>query len=264
MKKALSYYKTYLPMILLIILFLFGQAMCELALPGYMSKIIDQGIIPGNMNFIVNTGIAMLAVTAVSVICSITSSFLASNAASRSCRNMRQALFEKITSFSQQEFSKFQTASLITRTTNDIQTIQQTSIMVMRMAFFAPVMCIGALVNALRTSPALSWTIGLSLLCILLLMATMLKIVMPKFSVLQKMLDRINLVIGERLSGLLVIRAFNSEEKEQKRFTKANGDLTDLGIYVNKAMSFMFPTLTIIMNFTNIIIVWVGDRKSVV
>lgn len=258
MKKSLAFFKHYLPLIFLVILCLFGQAMCELALPSYMSDIIDKGIIPGNMPYIYHTGISMLIVTAFSVVFAISAGFLASNTASRACRNMRKALFEKITSFSQKEFNQFQTASLITRSTNDIQTVQQTSIMVMRMAFFAPAMGIGAMINALRTSPGLSWTIATALVCIFIIMALMLRIVMPKFSVLQKMLDRLNLIINERLSGLLVIRAFNSEEKEEKRFTKANGDLTNLGIFVNKAMSFMFPSLTLVMNFTNILIVWAG------
>lgn len=258
MKRTLGFYKKYLPFVFLNIVFLFAQAMCELALPGYMSNIIDKGIIPGDIAYIYKTGIAMLGVTAISITFAICAGFFASNTASRACRNMRQTLFEKITSFSEKEFTQFQSASLITRSTNDIQTIQQTSIMVMRMAFFAPAMGIGAMINALRTSPSLSWTIGLSLLCVLFIMAIMLKVVMPKFSILQKMIDRINLIINERLSGILVVRAFNSEKKEELRFTKANGDLTNLGIFVNKAMSFMFPSLTIVMNLTNILIVWVG------
>lgn len=258
MKRTLGFYKKYLPFVFLNIVFLFAQAMCELALPGYMSNIIDKGIIPGDIAYIYKTGIAMLGVTAISITFAICAGFFASNTASRACRNMRQTLFEKITSFSEKEFTQFQSASLITRSTNDIQTIQQTSIMVMRMAFFAPAMGIGAMINALRTSPSLSWTIGLSLLCVLFIMAIMLKVVMPKFSILQKMIDKINLIINERLSGILVVRAFNSEKKEELRFTKANGDLTNLGIFVNKAMSFMFPSLTIVMNLTNILIVWVG------
>lgn len=258
MKRTLGFYKKYLPFVFLNIVFLFAQAMCELALPGYMSNIIDKGIIPGDIAYIYKTGIAMLGVTAISITFAICAGFFASNTASRACRNMRQTLFEKITSFSEKEFTQFQSASLITRSTNDIQTIQQTSIIVMRMAFFAPAMGIGAMINALRTSPSLSWTIGLSLLCVLFIMAIMLKVVMPKFSILQKMIDRINLIINERLSGILVVRAFNSEKKEELRFTKANGDLTNLGIFVNKAMSFMFPSLTIVMNLTNILIVWVG------
>lgn len=119
-------------------------------------------------------------------------------------------------------------------------------------------MGIGALIKALNTSPSLTWTIGLSLLVVLLIMALMFVLVMPKFSVLQSKLDRLNLIVGERLSGLLVVRAFNSETYEEERFDDANRDLTKLGIFVNRAMSFMFPALMLVMNLSGILIVWVG------
>lgn len=258
MKQVLRFFKPCLPAILLIICLLFGQAMCELALPGYMSDIINNGIIKQDMNYIRSTGIMMLVIAAGSMLCAISASFFSSRAASRALRDTRSSLFKKITSFSAAEFDKFQTASLITRTTNDIQTVQQTSILVLRMACYAPIMGIGALIKALNTSPSLTWTIGLSLLVVLLIMALMFIMVMPKFSILQSKLDRLNLIVGERLSGLLVVRAFNSETYEENRFDDANKDLTKLGIFVNRAMSFMFPSLMLVMNLSSILIVWVG------
>lgn len=258
MKQVLKFFKPCIPAILLIIALLFGQAMCELALPGYMSDIINDGIIKQDMDYIYSTGIMMLIIAASSMLCAIGASFFSSRAASRALRDTRSSLFKKITSFSAAEFDQFQTASLITRTTNDIQTVQQTSILILRMACYAPIMGIGALIKALNTSPSLTWTIGLSLLVVLLIMALMFVLVMPKFSVLQSKLDRLNLIVGERLSGLLVVRAFNSETYEEERFDDANRDLTKLGIFVNRAMSFMFPALMLVMNLSGILIVWVG------
>ncbi len=258
MKQVLKFFKPCIPAILLIIALLFGQAMCELALPGYMSDIINDGIIKQDMDYIYSTGIMMLIIAAGSMLCAIGASFFSSRTASRALRDTRSSLFKKITSFSAAEFDQFQTASLITRTTNDIQTVQQTSILILRMACYAPIMGIGALIKALNTSPSLTWTIGLSLLVVLLIMALMFVLVMPKFSVLQSKLDRLNLIVGERLSGLLVVRAFNSETYEEERFDDANRDLTKLGIFVNRAMSFMFPALMLVMNLSGILIVWVG------
>lgn len=258
MKQVLKFFKPCIPAILLIIALLFGQAMCELALPGYMSDIINDGIIKQDMDYIYSTGIMMLIIAAGSMLCAIGASFFSSRVASRALRDTRSSLFKKITSFSAAEFDQFQTASLITRTTNDIQTVQQTSILILRMACYAPIMGIGALIKALNTSPSLTWTIGLSLLVVLLIMALMFVLVMPKFSVLQSKLDRLNLIVGERLSGLLVVRAFNSETYEEERFDDANRDLTKLGIFVNRAMSFMFPALMLVMNLSGILIVWVG------
>lgn len=258
MKQVLKFFKPCIPAILLIIALLFGQAMCELALPGYMSDIINDGIIKQDMDYIYSTGIMMLIIAAGSMLCAIGASFFSSRAASRALRDTRSSLFKKITSFSAAEFDQFQTASLITRTTNDIQTVQQTSILILRMACYAPIMGIGALIKALNTSPSLTWTIGLSLLVVLLIMVLMFVLVMPKFSVLQSKLDRLNLIVGERLSGLLVVRAFNSETYEEERFDDANRDLTKLGIFVNRAMSFMFPALMLVMNLSGILIVWVG------
>ena len=260
MKKVLSYFKPYKMSVLLIIAVLFCQAMCELALPGYMSDIINNGIVKGNMNYILSTGGWMLLITALSVCCAISASLLASRAASFAARDTRKALFNKITSFSASEFDQFQTSSLITRTTNDIQMIQQASIMIMRMAFFAPIMGIGALIKALKTSPSLTWTIGLALVLILIIMVIQFLMVMPKFSVLQSKLDKLNLIVGERLSGLLVVRAFNSEKFEENRFENANKELTKIGIFVNRAMSFMFPALLLVMNLSSILIVWVGSH----
>ncbi len=258
MKTVLKYYKPYIPYIIFIVLFLFGQAMCELALPAYMSDIIDEGIVKGDMPYIWRTGAIMIVISVGTLAFAMAGDFLAARTAAKSSRDIRHALFNKVTNFSAAELEEFSTASLITRSTNDVQTVQQTTVMLLRMAIFAPCMGIGSVVRALQTSVSLSWTVGIALGAIVIIMAGSFFLVLPKFKVLQQKLDRMNLIMKERLSGMLVIRAFTTEKHEQKRFDIANWDLTKLNLFVNKAMSFMMPLLMFVMNGVGILIVWAG------
>lgn len=258
MKTVLKYYKPYIPYIIFIVLFLFGQAMCELALPAYMSDIIDEGIVKGDMPYIWRTGAIMIVISVGTLAFAMAGDFLAARTAAKSSRDIRHALFNKVINFSAAELEEFSTASLITRSTNDVQTVQQTTVMLLRMAIFAPCMGIGSVVRALQTSVSLSWTVGIALGAIVIIMAGSFFLVLPKFKVLQQKLDRMNLIMKERLSGMLVIRAFTTEKHEQKRFDIANWDLTKLNLFVNKAMSFMMPLLMFVMNGVGILIVWAG------
>ena len=201
MNEMLKYYRPYIPAVVLIVAALFGQALCELALPGYMSDIINFGIIKGDMPYIYKTGIVMILVSFAVVICSGLAGLFSARVAAKSSRDIRKALFQRVTAFSAAELEEFSTASLITRSTNDVQMIQQSTVMILRIACFAPIMGVGAVIKALRTSVPLSWTIGLAVLAIVLIMAAAFILVMPKFKVLQTMLDRINLIMSERLSG---------------------------------------------------------------
>lgn len=200
----------------------------------------------------------MIGVSAATVVCSLAGSFFASRTAAKSSRDIRDALFKKVTAFSAAELEEFSTASLITRSTNDVQMVQQATVMILRLACFSPMMGIGAIIKALNTSVSLSWTVGLALLVILCIMAMAFFLVLPKFQVLQKKLDRLNLIMKERLSGILVIRAFNTERSEEKRFDDANVELTKINMFVNRAMSFMMPALMFVMNAVSILIVWAG------
>jgi ATP-binding cassette subfamily B protein len=208
-------------MILLVILALFGQAMCELTLPKYMADIINDGIIQGDMPYIFKVGGIMVLIAVVTTLFAAIGDYFAAKTAAKTSRDIRRALFKNVTAFSATELEQFSTTSLITRSTNDVQTVQQTTVMMLRIAIFAPLMGIGSVVRALNTSIDLAWTIVLSLVCVLTLMLLMFFLVMPKFKILQKMLDRLNLVISERLSGLLVVRAFTAEEHEEERFDNA-------------------------------------------
>ena len=203
---------------------LFGQAMCELALPGYMSDIINNGIVKQDMGYIRHTGLIMIAVAAATVVCAIMGSLLASRAAARSSRDIRRALFRKVTAFSAAELNDFSTASLITRSTNDVQMVQQATVMILRLACFAPIMGIGAVIKALNTSVSLSWTIGIALLVILGIMTVSFFLVLPKFQVLQTKLDKLNLLMKRDCQG-----SWSSELSTLKK-AKKRGSISRTGI----------------------------------
>lgn len=254
----MKYFKPYIPYILAAVVLLFAEAMLELALPGYMADIIDDGIIAGDMKQIYKIGILMIGISAAIVLCATGVSLFASKTAARSARDIRKAVFQKVMYFANEEMEDFSTASLITRSTNDIQQIQMAAVMTLRLGMFAPVMGIGAIIKALRTSVSLAWTIGIAFGAIVILMAFMFIITLPKFKVVQEKVDKLNLVMNERLRGILVIRAFNTQKYEEDRFDHANNDLTKLNLFVNRAMSVMMPVMMLIMNLTSILIVWAG------
>ena len=199
----------------------------------------------------------MLGISLLSAVFTIIVSFLAAKIAAGMCRTIRNDLFTNIETFSNAEFDKFSTSSLITRTTNDITQIQ----MSIRMIFYAPIMAIGGFVHALANSKSMSWIIALAIICLLGLILTIFTIAMPKFKIIQNLIDKLNLVVRENLDGILVIRAFNTQEFEENRFDKANKDLTDTNLFVNRVMVSMMPIMTLIMNLVTVLIVWVGANQ---
>ena len=213
------------------------------------------------MNYIFVTGLKMIGITIISVICSITVGFIAARVAATLGKNLRAMTFKKVMNFSKKEISEFSTASLITRSTNDIQQIQQMMVMMLRMVFFAPFMAIGGIIKALSTNLSMSWIIGLGVVCVFGIVLVMFTVVMPKFKILQNLVDRLNLVTREILTGLGVIRAFSNEKFEEDRFDIANKDLTKVNMFVNRMMSCMMPAMMLIMNLISILIVWVGAKN---
>lgn len=258
MKPVLRFYKPYLLTVFLIIALLFGQAMFELLLPRYMADIIDRGVLAGNLPYVFNRGGTMLLFSLCSISFSVSVGFFSARLAARASRGIRSALFSTVMGFSGNETDAFGTASLITRSTADIQLIQNTSAILFRIAFFAPVMGAGALIRAYRTSPGLSWTILVSLAAVFVILGFLFFFTLPKFKKVQQLLDRLNLITGERLTGILVIRAFLREESEEARFDEANRSLAGLNISINRAMSFLIPAMFLIMNLTSLLIVWAG------
>ena len=261
MVKLLKYAEPYILSIIASIILLFGQAICDLSLPDYMSDIINKGITVGDKSFIIKTGFTMLGVSLLSASFTIIVSFLASRVAAGMCRTIRNDLFTNIESFSNAEFDRFSTSSLITRTTNDITQIQTLIVMIIRMIFDAPIMAIGGFVHALANSKSMSWIIALAIICLLGLIFTVFTIAMPKFKAIQNLIDKLNLVVRENLDGILVVRAFNTQDFEEDRFDKANKDLTNTNLFVNRVMVSMMPLMTLIMNLITVLIVWVGANQ---
>lgn len=212
-------------------------------------------------NFIIRAGGYMLIISLLSAVCTVIVGFFASRTAAGLAKNLRRGIFTKVESFSNDEFDKFSTASLITRTTNDITQIQTVVVMAIRMIIYAPILGIGGVIKAINKSASMSWTIGLAVVLLLILIGVVFTVALPKFKAIQKLVDRLNQVTRENLSGMMVIRAFNTEKFEEKRFDKANKDLTNTNLFVNRVMVVMFPAMMLIMNGVTLLIVWVGAHQ---
>ena len=209
--------------------------------------------------YIIMAGLKMLGISLIIMISAISIMCLSARVAARLAKTLREKVFKKVLSFSNKEFSEYSTASLITRSTNDIQQIQGLIAILFRVVVYAPIIGIGGFLRVLSQSDnSMAWIIGVAILAILFVVATLFIIAMPRFKKLQQLIDKLNLVTREILTGLPVIRAFNTEKKEEKRFDKANIDLTKTNLFVNRAMSFMMPMLMLIMNGISLLIVWVG------
>ena len=211
--------------------------------------------------YILITGGKMLALAALGMAASIIVGLLASLVGAKIGRGLRRDVFRKVVGFSNSEFDKFSTASLITRSTNDIQQIQMLTVMILRMVLYAPIMALGGVWKVFNTNVDMSWIIALAVILILMVVSVLFIVVMPKFRIVQNMVDRLNLVSREILTGLSVIRAFSTEKYEEQRFDKANKDLTRINLFVNRAMTFMMPLMMMIMNCISILIVWTGGHS---
>jgi len=233
----------------------------SLQLPMMMANIVNNGIVGQDESYIVSEGLKMLGVTAIGAVAVVCTGLLASRIASGFARSLRAAVFTKVESFSQAEINKFSTASLITRSTNDVQQLQQVTVMILRMVLQAPIMAVGAIINAFSTAPNMTWIMALGVAAFFVLIATLFTAVMPKFKIVQKLVDRLNLVARENLTGLRIIRAFRNEKYEENKFAVANGDLMKLNLWINRAISLMQPMMTLIVNGVLLAIVWVGAHE---
>ena len=213
-------------------------------------------------NYIILSGIEMLEVSLVSMVSAVLVMLFSSKVAAKLGKTLREKVFTKVLTFSTEELNKFSTASLITRSTNDIQQIQQLITMLFRVVVYAPIIGIGGFIKVLtNTDNSMAWIIGVAILAILFVVGTLFIIAMPKFKKLQELTDKLNLVSREILTGLQVIRAFNKEKWEENRFDNANKDLTKTNVFVNKAMSMMMPLLMLIMNAITVLIIWQGGHS---
>ncbi len=258
MKHILRIFSGYWLMFIILVGFTYAMVMANLWLPDKMSEIVNNGIIKQDMPAIWHNGLAMILVTAAGGLCSIVIGFLASRIATGMAQKLRTELFERVESFALADFNKFSTASLITRSTNDIQQIQMTSILLLRLALMAPIMAIGGLQKAIHNAPNLSWIIALAVSVLLVVIAVLFVIAVPRFKKLQTLVDKLNLVTRENLVGLKVIRAFHNEKIEQKKFQQANTELNKMNLFVNRLMMLLDPIMTLVMNFSSVAIVWFG------
>ncbi len=263
MRLILNYFKPLWRQLLLIVGFTAISVWATLKIPTVMSQIIDHGILSNDLGLIVRQGLWMLALSLADIFGMIVSDIITSRAMARLAGDLRLDIFRRIESFSLNEIDKFSTASLITRSTNDVQQVQQSFQMVLGLAIQAPIMIVGAVIGALRTAPSMTWLIVLTVTILLVGMAVIFGIVTPKYKVLQDLVDRLNLVARENLAGLRVIRAFNNESIEERKFDRANADKAKLETWVNRITGILQPGMSLIVNLAVLAIIWVGAHLIV-
>lgn len=258
MLKSIKYLKPYFWQCLLIVLGVALQVYTALELPALSSDIMNKGVAESNMSFIFQTGLLMLGVTALGSLGSIVSSYFSAKVSSRVAMDMRKDVFAKVMSLSFTDVEKFSTASLITRTTADIWTVQRTLIMSLTMMVRVPFMAIGAIIQAFRTAPNMTWIIAVSVAILFIQAAILISLAIPKFKVYQKILDKINSITRENLTGIKVIRALNKQKYEENKFERSNEKLKTTDIYISKVMAFQQPVVNLVFNLTAVLIIFIG------
>lgn len=258
MLKIFRFLKPYVWQLILLMGLIYISVLTTLKLPDYMAKIINEGIVAENNDLILHTGSTMLLVALAGAAATVLIGYLASRIATGFSRDVREKVFSRVESFSLTEFNKFSTASLITRTTNDIQQIQMVLIMLLRMVLQAPVTGIWAIYKAYHLAPSMSWVMALAVAAMMSIIIVLFSVALPKFKLLQTLVDKLNLVTRQNLTGLRVIRAFNNEKYEEAKFEKANVNLTNANLFVNRLMVIMQPFMMLIFNATALTIIWVG------
>ncbi len=224
----------------------------------YQRAGVDLGAL--QMNYLLETGALMLGVAALSLLVSIVVGFVAARTGTKIGRRLREQLFERVVSFSDKEIDSFSAASLITRGTNDVQLIQMVTIILQRMVLYAPIMAIGGIIMVVQSTLSLWWIIVLAVVVVLAVIGLLMGVTMPKFRIVQKLIDEVNLVAREQLTGMSAVRAFNREAYEEARFERANHELFKTQLFTNRAMSFMMPTMMLVMNLASVMIIWFGAQ----
>ncbi len=258
MKPILKLCKPYVAAFVALVVFTYVAVMMSLRLPDYSANIVNKGIILQNLDSIWADGRMMIVVALVGGICTIASVFFAARIATGLARDVRRRVFAQIESFTIADFNQFSTASLITRSTNDIQQIQMTLMMLLRFALMAPLMAVGGIQKALENAPNLTWIITSAVAGLLIIIVMLFAVAVPRFKKLQQLVDKLNLVTRENLTGLRVVRAFHNEKIEQTKFQRVNNELNGLNLFVNRLMMVLDPVMMLVMNITSIAIVWFG------
>ena len=261
MNLLVTYLRPYARQVALVIALLTVQAIANLYLPNLNADIINDGVVKGDIGYIVRTGGLMLLVTLLLAVCSVIATFFGARTAMAFGRDVRGAVFRKVTDFSQVETNVFGTPSLITRNTNDVTQVQMVIVMALNVMILAPIMCVGGIIMALREDVPLSSLLVVIIPLMLLVIGILATRAMPLFRAMQKKIDRINQLMRENLSGIRVIRAFVRTEHEEERFDVANADLTDTSLRVNRLFALMIPALFMILNLSTVAILWFGGLR---
>ena len=260
MKKTLQCLKPFAPMIILGIILTFTQSMLSLYLPNLMSSIVNNGIVGQDLDEVFRYGRYMLYVTLGFMACAISATFVASRVSAGFANKLRNAIYSKVQKFSLTEYKKISTSSLITRTTNDVTQVQQLTLMSMRMMIQAPLMCIGGIIMALSKNKQLSFLFVVVIPLLLVAIILLAKKILPLFTKLQKLTDRINQVIREKLTGVRVIRAFATQGYERKRYDKANKDIYEVSLKASYRMAILMPVVMFVINMSSVAVVWFGSH----
>ena len=258
MFKLFKFLKPYWWQVIILVLTTAIQVWTTLQLPALMADIINNGIIPSNTEHIWQNGLWMILLAIISAITSFVSSYYSARIGANYSRDIRAAIFAKIINFNMADLKDFTTASLLTRTTNDVNQVQMVTMMMLSMMLRSPLFCIIAIVMAIQTAPDMSWIILVGIVAILGTTITIISIVMPKFKLFQTLVDKITLITRENLTGLRVIRAFNNQKVEKKKFNKTNQELTSLLIFIDRIMELQNPMINIIFNGTTLLCSWIG------
>lgn len=261
----LKAFKKYIPHLILSFALLFVQAYADLAMPEYMADMMTKVVGGAGTGEILRIGGIMLGYAALVTVCSVIVGYLAAVVGSGTSKIMRQQLFAKVSDFSAAEFDKFQVSSLITRSTNDVTQVQLFTIMLIRIVMYAPILAVGGIIKAVQNSTGMSvmvWVIVAAVGVIVCSLLALLLIVQPKFMGLQKIVDRLNLVARESLNGMLVVRAFGTQNYEEERFDKVNTELKDTQLFVNRVMSLFMPIVMVVMNGVSIAVIWIATYQA--
>jgi len=258
MSKIFEYMRPYAWMVLCAAALLAAEAALALVLPSYMADIVNYGVLPGHIPVIWRNGAIMLLLTLLSMAAALVTGLFTARTATGVANDLREAVFNKVVGFSNAEINRFSTSSLITRTTNDIMQVQNVLQMAIRQFIYAPMLGVGGIVRAAGRNADMAWIIAIATVSMVGLCALLFLIALPKYKAWQKLIDRINLVSRENLSGVLVVRAFGTQAFEKKRFAQANRTLATTELFVNQTFAFMTPIISLVLNLTTAIIVWVG------
>ncbi|MBN9150020.1 MAG: ABC transporter ATP-binding protein [Micrococcales bacterium] len=256
-----TYLKQYWPMLVAVGVFQLAQSLASLYLPSLNADIVDNGIAKGDIPYIFTVGAVMLGITLLQIVCAITAVYFGAKVAMSLGRDLRSAIFHTVSEFSEREVSQFGAPSLITRTTNDVQQVQMVTLMSLTLFISAPMLAIGGVIMALQQDVGLSWLMAVSIPVLLIAVGLIMSRMVPLFRLMQKRIDKVNLVLREQLTGIRVIRAFVREGHETDRFAGANTQLTQTAISAGRLFALMFPTVMLVMNVSTVAVIWFGGIR---